>query len=258
MCLILHEILQIWQFFLTHDKIQQHGKCDRDKRAEDILEYSFQSISFLAEQGIKLLVIACHTSCVTSFTALQKHFPFSIVSIAEAGIRKLIAQDKKDHLVFLATETTVSSGVYQQIIQTKLPNCKITAVACPLFVPLVEMGYINHPLITQSVVKEHLRPLKETKDPIDAVLLACTHYPLLRASIEQELDSCVPLIDPAKSCAKEVQRLLIENNLENNSLSSPKHQFYVSDNPLRFQTLGALFFPSPIEPIFCSQTYSLH
>ncbi len=227
-----------------------------NKSVEDLLEYSFQSVEFLSKQGIKLLVVACHTSCVTVLPAIRKHFSFPIVGISEAGIKDLVSQKKTDHLAFLGTQTTVSSGVYQKAIQDNLPSCKITAVSCPQFVPLVEMGYVDHPLITQNIVQQQLHPLKELKEPIDAVLLACTHYPLLRNPIQKELGDRTLLIDPSMSCAKEVEHLLFQNNLKNQSSQAPQYQFYVSDNPDRFKTIGKLFFPSPIETVVCTQSPS--
>ncbi len=225
-----------------------------NKSPEAILEYSSQSIEFLAKQGIKLLVIACHTSCVTALPFLQKQFPFPIIGIGTAGIKDLVSQKKTDHLAFLGTQTTVTSGVYQKMIKEKLPSSKVTAIACPLFVPLVEMGYVNHPILTQNAIQEHLRPLKE--ESVDAVLLACTHYPLLKDPIQKELGSQVLIIDPSMSCALEVKKILSEKDLINSSLRSPQYQFYVSDNPERFQTTCKLFFPSPITSVICTRTPS--
>jgi glutamate racemase len=226
-----------------------------NKSPEALLEYSSQSIEFLAKQGIKLLVIACHTSCVTALPFLQKQFPFPIVGIGGAGIKDLVSQKKTDHLAFLGTQTTISSGVYQKAIQDKLPFCKISAIACPLFVPLVEMGYVNHPILTQNAIQEHLRPLKESN--VDAVLLACTHYPLLKNPIQKELGGQTLIIDPSMSCAQEVKKILSDKDLLNTSLSSPQYQFYVSDNPERFQTIGKLFFSSSINSVICAHTPSL-
>ena len=225
-----------------------------NKSPEAILEYSSQSIEFLAKQGIKLLVIACHTSCVTALPFLRKKFDFPIIGIGDAGIKDLTSQKKTDHLVFLGTQTTVASGVYQKMIQERLPSSKVTAIACPLFVPLVEMGYVDHPLLTQNAIQEHLRPLKE--EPVDAVLLACTHYPLLKNPIQKELGDQTLIIDPSMSCAQEVKQILTKKDLLNISLDSPQYQFYVSDNPERFQTVGKLFFPSPINSVLCTPTPS--
>jgi glutamate racemase len=225
-----------------------------NKSPEAILEYSCQSIEFLGKQGIKLLVIACHTSCVTALPFLQKQFPFPIIGIATAGIKALVSQKKTDHLAFLGTQTTVASGVYQKMIQDKLPSSKVTAIACPLFVPLVEMGYINHPILTKNAVQEHLRPLK--KESVDAVLLACTHYPLLKEPIQKELGDQVLIIDPSMSCAMEVKKLLSKKNLLNRTSISAQYQFYVSDNPERFQTTCKLFFSSPITSVIATHAPS--
>ncbi len=228
-----------------------------NKTPEEILNFSYQSIEFLANQGIKLLVIACHTSCATALPFLRKQFSFPILAISDSGIKELLSQKKTDTLAFLATQTTVNSQLYQQALQSKFSKCTILAIACPLFVPLLEMGYVNQPLLTQSIIHESLHPLKTYKDPIDAVLLACTHYPLLKNPIQKELGLQTLLIDPSASCAQEAKQMLIQNNLINETCSPGKHLFYVSNNPDRFQSAGKLFSNFPLDPVFCVQESSL-
>jgi len=227
-----------------------------NKSAEEILKYSLQSIEFLERKGIKILVIACHSSSVTSLSQLQDRFSFPIVSIANSGIKELTSQKKTNHLAILGTEATINSQVYQNTIQDKFPSCKISAIACPLFVPLIEMGYIDKPPITQAAVRKTLHPLKNSTVPLDAIFLACTHYPLLKKSIQQELGLQIPLIDPAEGCARDLKQILIQNDLENDSAKASQTQFYVSGNPEKFQSLGSLFSTSLIEPILCAKAPS--
>jgi glutamate racemase len=220
-----------------------------NKTAEQIIEYSLQSISFLEQLPIKLLVVACHTSCVTALSKLQKHFSFPIVSIADSGLQGLISLPSNDRLAFLATERTVASGVYQKKILQELPHTELSAIACPFFVPLVEGGYTNHPFLTPLIVQKTLNPLLQKKPPLNAILLACTHYPLLKEAIEKQLDNSTLLIDPSMRCAQEVQKILIENNLQNTQTTPRQYQFYVSSDPKRFQTLGKHFVSYPIEQV---------
>ncbi len=223
-----------------------------NKSPEEIIQCSLQSIKFLESQGIKLLVVACHSSSVTSLTLLRERFSFPIISILDAGIKKLTSQKNAKNLAILGTEATINSQIYQQAAHATFPSCKVSAVACPLFVPLIEMGYINNPLITQAAVRRSLSPLKNPTHPIDAVLLACTHYPFLKKPIQQELGMQTPLIDPAQSCAKELEQILMQNNLTSDSKAS-QDQFYVSKNPKKFQDIGNLFSSFPIDPVLCIQ-----
>ena len=228
-----------------------------NKTAEQIIEYSHESICFLQELPIKLLVIACHTSCVTALTSLQKHFSFPIISIADSGIKELSSLPTNKHLALLATERTVTSGVYQQKILKTFPQAEISALACPFFVPLVEEGYTNHPFLTPLIVQKTLKPLLQKKPSIDAILLACTHYPLLKGAIQKELDPCTKLIDPSMRCAQEVDKLLNLNNLKNNQQATPQYQFYVSGDPERFQALGKNFFSHPMKQVFSTSSKAI-
>ncbi len=222
-----------------------------NKTAEQILEYSYQSVSFLQGQSIKLLVIACHTSCVTAFTSLQNHFSFPMLSIAESGLQELVSLPSNQHLALLATERTVASGVYQTRIQNAIPSAEVSSLACPFFVPLVEGGYTNHPFLAPLIVRKTLKPLLQKKTRLDAILLACTHYPLLQKAIQNEIDPSTRLVDPSMRCAQEAQNLLLSKDLLNDQESPAQYQFYVTGDPKRFEMLGKNFFPHPIRQVVC-------
>jgi glutamate racemase len=222
-----------------------------NKSPETLLKYSMQNVQFLAEQEIKLLVIACHSACTAALPALESHFSFPIVGVTHPGVEELVHHSKTGNLGLLGTKATIESGAYQKMVLQRLPKANLSAVACPLFVPLVETGYLRNPLITKNIVSEHLHLLKEK--PLDAVLLACTHYPLLQEQIQEELGDLVLLIDPAAACAKKVQKTLEDLDLQNYESSSAQYLFYVSDDPLQFQTIGQSFFPLPIEAVHLSE-----
>jgi glutamate racemase len=219
------------------------------KTQEEILKFSLESIHFLNSLGIKLLVLACHSSSVVSLPTLQKYFKFPIVSISSAAIQELLSQKKPNHIAILATEATINSKVYQKTIQDNFPSCKITALACPRFVPLIEMGHTHTPLITQVVVKESLQPLIDSPTPVESILLACTHYPLLAEAIQKEFSLGTQIMDPSKKCALDIKKILTESNLKNESTEPPETKFFVSSNPERFQKIGSLLSSLTIAPI---------
>ncbi|MGE5196375.1 MAG: glutamate racemase [Anaerolineae bacterium] len=218
-----------------------------NKSAETILRYSIENASFLIEQNIKTLVIACNTACSAfAVERLQHMFDIPIIGVIRPAIEQVLQASKSGKIAILGTRATISSGIYQQNIQQRLPRAELSAIACPLFVPLVEEGYIEHPL-TEMVVQEYLRQLKRKE--IDSVLLACTHYPLLQPIIRKELGSNVELVDPAISCAEAIKKHLIENSLGNPQKELPHYQFYVSDDPEKFRLLGNIFLNYPIEHV---------
>jgi len=244
---VLHAMRQL----LPHENIVYFGDTARlpygSKSAETILRYSLEGASFLINQGIKLLVIACNTACCSSaIDELQKHFQIPIIGVIFPGVEEVVATSNSGKVAILGTRFTISSGVYQHLIKARIPHAEITAISCPLFVPLVEEGYIEHPL-AEVIVQEYLRPLKRKE--IDTILLGCTHYPLLQSIIQKEIGPEVQLVDPAKSCATKIKEILFANHLQNMQKEIPNYEFYVSDDPEKFRLLGKTFLNHPIEHV---------
>jgi len=235
---------------LPHENIIYFGDTARlpygNKSPETIIRYSIENASFLIEQKIKMLVIACNTACTAALDHLQKMFHIPIVGVILPAVEQVLNISTKHKIAILGTRATIASGVYQHHFQERLPHAELTAIACPLFVPLVEEGYVEHPM-AEIIAQEYFRPLKRKE--IDTVLLGCTHYPLMQSIIQKELGEDVVLIDPALSCASHVKQLLLENGLENLQKDIPHYQFYVSDDPEKFRLLGKTFLSYPIEHV---------
>ena len=239
---------------LPHENIIYFGDTAHlpygNKSPETILKYSIESVQFLEKQKIKLLVVACHSACTAALDSLTSLVSFPVVGVSSAGVEELIKQKKTDHFALLGTKATVLSKVYEQMILKKRPAATVVSLACPLFVPLVETGYVKNPLIAKSIIQDHLAPLKGKT--LDAVLLACTHYPLLREFIQEEMGPEISLIDPAEACAHQVKKILFEKRLQNTQETLPIHQFYASDDPSQFQIMGQSFCKTPIKSVFSS------
>lgn len=235
---------------LPHENIIYFGDTARlpygSKSAETIIRYSLESSTFLIDQGIKLLVVACNTVCSVAFEQLQKSCPVPVVGVIQSGIEQVVKSSSTGCIAILGTRATIASGVYQHQIQQRLPHADLTAISCPLFVPLVEEGYGEHPL-TELVIQEYLHPLR--LKAVDTVLLGCTHYPLMQTIIQKSLGSHVTLVDPAPACAEHVRALLEETHLLNQQTALPHYQFYVSDDPEKFRLLGKTFLNYPIEHV---------
>lgn len=235
---------------LPHENIIYFGDTAHipygTKSGETILRYSIENASFLINQGVKVLVVACHTACSFALEELQKMFKIPIMGVIQPSIEKVVQTSSHGKIGILGTRATISSGTYQNQLQSLMPKAEITAIACPLFVPLVEEGYLDHPL-TQLAIQEHLQSLK-TKH-IDTLLLGCTHYPLLAAYIEKEIGPSVTLIDPGLNCAQSLKQLLLEQQLLNPNTSTPRYQFFVSDDPEKFRFIGKTFLDYPIEDV---------
>jgi glutamate racemase len=216
------------------------------KSAETILRYSLENASFLEKQGIKVLVIACNTSCSAALEEVRKVTQIPVIGITEQGVeevRRLVPEGK---IAILGTRATITSGIYQHQILSQSSLLELFPISCPLFVPLVEEGYVEHPM-SALVVQEYLRPLKGRG--IHGVLLGCTHYPLLQSTIQSVLGTDVLLIDPAGACAEKTRSVLAGKKLLNPSSHLPHYQFFVSDDPEKFRLLGKTFLNYPIEHV---------
>ncbi len=235
---------------LPHENIIYFGDTARlpygNKSAETVLRYARECAQFLLSKKIKLLVIACNTACACAMDKLAQDFPIPIVGVIPAAVEELAQLSKNQGVAVLGTRSTIASGVYQEKIREILPKTTISAISCPLFVPLVEEGYTHH-AITEMAIQEYLGPLK--KRELDAALLGCTHYPLLERLIQKELGNTVTLINPAISCAKSVLNVLDERGLLNSQTTQPTYQFYVSDDPEKFRLLGKDFLRFPIDRV---------
>jgi glutamate racemase len=223
-----------------------------NKSAETILRYAQESALFLLEKKIKLLVIACHTACAFALDVLSEAFSIPVIGVIPPAVDDVVNLSPQTKIAILGTRATISSGVYQEKIRKQLLDAEISAIPCPLFVPLVEEGYVHHPL-TEMAVQEYLRPLRDQN--IKVALLGCTHYPLLQSLIQKELGEEVTLVNPAISCAKKVFSVLLEKNLLNPNQELPNYLFYVSDDPEKFRLHGKSFLNYPLEHVLLSQKF---
>lgn len=213
-----------------------------NKSPEVVLRLARQNVAFLVAQGVKLLVIACHTACCHALEVLKREFPIPIIGVVEPGLR--LVKDF-ERIAVLATHSTIESELYQKKIKEQNPKAVVFAKACPLFVPLIEEGFHEHPF-ARVIVKHYL---EELRGNIDAALLACTHYPLMRAILEEEIGPKAKLIEPALECAFLVKEVLAKGNQLNAQVGKPLYCFFCSDDPKKFQKLGKPFFGFPLENV---------
>lgn len=240
---------------LPHESIVYLGDTARlpygNKPPEILLRYARENAEFLKKQSIKILVIACHTASSMTFTALRESLDIPVIGITEQGVEAThqlcTPLSEPLSIAILGTKATIQSQFYQKALRAKLPHARLFPIACPLFVPLVEEGLITHPL-TLMAIRETLKPLNT--HCIQALLLACTHYPLLENALREVMGPDCLLIDPAMACAQHVQTFLTEHHLLNPSKTAPQYQFYVSEDPTKFREYGRLFFKDPIEELY--------
>lgn len=216
------------------------------KSKETIVRYSQEVSQFLVSQQIKMLVIACNTASTYASDQLRKELPVPVVDVVTPLIEEIASLPSIRHIAVLGTQATISSGVYQEKLSHCLPKAKISSVACPLFVPLVEEHFQNHQ-VADLIVYEYLKQFKE--NPVDTVILGCTHYPLMRVPIRNFFGPNVRIIDSADSCAKEVKKMIDSGGTHKILSDKPKLKYFVSDDPEKFKRLGEQFLGVEIGPV---------
>jgi len=203
------------------------------KSAEVVTQYSLRNARFLVSRGIDLLVVACNTASAVALPALRAALSIPVLGVVEPGARAAARVSRSGRIGVLGTEGTVSSGAYQAALRAVRADAQVTAQACPLFVPLAEEGWTDpEDAIVRGVARRYLAPVAAAG--VDAVVLGCTHYPLLAAAIGRELPG-VALVDSAEAIAAEVAVRVGPGGGEG------AHRFFVTDTPRRFLALAGRF-----------------
>ncbi len=200
---------------------------------EVIRRFALEGCRFLEQEGARFIVVACNSASAAAITYLRDRLKVPVMGVIEPGVRSLLKKEKEGPVGIIGTRATVESGSYPEKIKSFAPHMEVIQQACPLFVPLAEEGLVDH-LITYSTVEFYLKSLK---DKIKALVLGCTHYPLLKKTISQFLGSSVLLIDSGEAVAEELHEFIEAGSGKN----SRELRFYVTDDPRRFADLGCLF-----------------
>lgn len=227
------------------------------KSLATVERYAIENSEFLASRGIKMLVVACNTASALALPKIRERIGLDVVGVIGPGARKAVevTGDEK-RIAVIATEATIQSDAYAASIRAAAPDAKIIQSACPLFVPLAEENWTSEPE-TFSIAKRYLEGVVEFGP--EALVLGCTHYPILRDVIQQTVGADVKLIDSGEACADEVKQLLIARGLENPANISGERRlcddldhFYVTDAAERFGRVAERFLgtkPSKLEAI---------
>jgi glutamate racemase len=206
------------------------------KSVETIQAYTRQIAEFLLAKDVKLLIIACNTMAAVAGEAVRELSPVPVLDVIDAGARAAVSKTRKGVGV-IGTPTTVNSNAYARSIHALNPDIRVYSQACPLFVPLVEEGWLDHE-VTRLTAREYLKPV--FVEQIDTLVLGCTHYPLIKPLL-QEVAGPVQLVDSAITVADQTAELLQRLALSNPQRRAPRYQYHVTDIPLRFQTIGSRF-----------------
>ena len=205
------------------------------RQNKEVRQFTWQMAQKLEKMNIKMLVIACNTATAAALESLQKHMPFPVLGVINAGARAAAKKTKRNEIVVLATEGTVKSGAYENALISLNTKVKIYPLACPTFVPLVESGEYEGQF-SYELVREGLKPLQDKR--FDTVILGCTHYPILQKQIETAVGPNINVLSSAEETAKDVEAILRYNNQLRLEKTPPRHKFYASGSVPIFKSIA--------------------
>lgn len=236
---------------LPNERIVYFGDTARvpygSKSPETIIRFSKQISRFLQSQNVKAIVIACNTASALALDAVEAELNIPIIGVIRPGAYMAAHATQNKRVGIIGTESTIRSRMYDRLIQEQDPEIVVFGKACPLFVPLVEEGWLKDS-VTEEVAKRYLSEL--LRKDIDTLVLGCTHYPLIRSLIGKIAGEQVTLVNPAYETAQELHRLLSEKNLLNDGTRNIKeqmHQFYVSDAAEKFGEFANSILPYDVK-----------
>lgn len=235
---------------LPMEKIVYFGDTARvpygSKSKETVIRYSRQIVRFLQSQKVKAIVVACNTASALALDTLEKEIDIPIIGVVKPGARVAARTTVSKRVGVIATEATIRSNLYPELIRKIDPDIFVVGKACPLFVPLVEEGWRKDP-ITEMVARRYLKELQDQN--IDALILGCTHYPLLRGMIGEVMGDKVRLVNPAYETSMALKQLLTEKNLLNPGTVEEEfpYRFYVSDAAEQFKNFANTILPYDVE-----------
>ncbi len=211
-----------------------------NKSPETIIRYSLENLAYLNRHRVKAVVVACNTASAHALTVLQKMADVPVIGVIAPGVEAALAATRNQRIGVIGTQGTIQSAAYQNLLLHLRPEVRITAVAAPLLVSLVEEDWLQHPA-TRLILEEYLAPMQAAQ--VDTVVLACTHYPLLKPLAQSILGPDVVLVDSAQNAAAALARVLAEKKLEKPAGESAPGRVTIrtTDLPAQFSRLAERF-----------------
>ncbi len=241
---------------LPHEDIVYFGDTGRvpygTRSSETIEKYAKQDGRFLLSKDVKMVIAACGTVSSVAASVLD-NLPVPAMGVVEAPAAAAVAATKTGKIGIIGTAATVRSGAFAQAIARLMPSADVVAQACPLFIPLVENGWIEPDNeVTVATARRYLEPMKQ--QGIDTLILGCTHFPLLAPIIGQVMGEGVTLIDTGRETARAAAAQLREHDALNETAATPSRQFFVSDRPDDFVNVAEMFLGTGI----CDEVHTVN
>jgi len=217
-----------------------------------VTSYATQITNFLLGENAKLIVVACNTASALALPALQSEFQVPILGVIIPGSQAAVNATRNKHVGVIGTIATINSNAYTQALRGIEPSIQITAQACPLFVPLVEEGWLNGPALSE-ITASYLKSINV--ENVDTLILGCTHYQLLKPMIQDNVNDNTVLIDSAETVAEEAATILLEKKMSTDSSNKGLLKCFVTDPPIQFESIAERFLGYSLDNV---QTVPIH
>jgi glutamate racemase len=224
------------------------------KSAATVAHYAVGAARYLQEQGAELLVIACNTATALALEEIKSAAGVEVIGVIEPGAEAAAAASRKRKVVVIGTDATISSHAYRRALEAR--KVAVREKACPLFVPLVEEGWVEHP-VTEQVARIYLseafsEDAGNGNDDADVLVLGCTHYPLIKPLLRRVAPEHIAIVDSAESTANDVAcQLQIEtpSSASGERKSVPAIRFFATDSAEKFRKMGTRFLGLPVADV---------
>jgi glutamate racemase len=213
------------------------------KSRDTVTRFSLEIASFLVRQNVKCLLVACNTASSFALGTLAARLDIPVMGVIDPAVEAAVAASPHGRIGVIGTLGTIGSRAYPDAIARSAPGASVLSRACPLFVPLIEEGWIDHE-VTRAVAREYLRELSSAR--LESLILACTHYPLLAPLVSEIVGPGVALVDSGATAA----RALAQHLGQRGGLAegSPSHRFFLSDEPSSFRRIAQAFLGRELPP----------
>lgn len=214
-----------------------------DKSADSIKYYSRKITEFLLENNSKVVLVACNSASASAYDSLKKEFMGKtiLIDVIDPVVDYISTRDFKK-IGVIGTKRTISSGTYESKIKEKSPSASVVSLATPLLVPMIEEGFIFDD-ISNAIIRAYLSD--QSLNGIQALILGCTHYPIIKNQISKIFNFNIEVVDSARLVASILRDILEKNDLLNDS-GKVKDQFFVSDYTPYFEKIARMFFEGDI------------
>ena len=221
------------------------------KSAATVAHYAVGAVHYLQGHGAELLVIACNTATALAFDQIRAASEVEVIGVVEPGAHAAASASRNRNVVVIGTDATVSSHAYRRALEAK--NIAVREKACPLFVPLVEEGWTDHP-VTEQVARIYLdEAFSGDARSADVLVLGCTHYPLIKPLLRRVAPAHITIVDSAESTAHAVSRQLklhpLSSSPQSERRAEPRLKFFATDSAEKFKRMGTRFLGHPVENV---------